>query len=128
MFRLSEAMQNLRPSGRGARQFHYVRDPWGGYCECSCDIDYVPGDGTWKPSHVTPDNGFYLWGPLPPEDFAYNYESTRRDVMAPLLALPLALAASTDAGAKPIDPTETIITPSDVHFNRGRNSRCSSLN
>jgi hypothetical protein len=39
--------------------------------------------------------------------------TTRRDVMASLLALPLALAASSDAGAAPIDPAETIITLPD---------------
>ena len=59
----------------GSNFFHYVRDPWGSYSEYSNDIDYVRGDGSWKASHVTPDNGFYLWGPLPPDDFAYNYES-----------------------------------------------------
>jgi len=59
----------------GSNYFHYVRDPWGSYCEYSHDIDFIRGDGSWKPSHVTPENGFYLWGPAPPDDFAHNYES-----------------------------------------------------
>jgi catechol 2,3-dioxygenase-like lactoylglutathione lyase family enzyme len=59
----------------GSNYFHYVRDPWGSYCEYSHDIDYVPGDGSWRASHVSPENGFYLWGPQPPDDFAFNYES-----------------------------------------------------
>ncbi len=59
----------------GSNYFHYVRDPWGSYCEFSYDIDYIPGDGSWTAKHVTPENGFYLWGPQPPADFAFNYES-----------------------------------------------------
>jgi catechol 2,3-dioxygenase len=65
----------------GSNYFHYVRDPWGSYCEYSHAIDFIRGDGSWKPSHVTPDNGFYLWGPLPPDDFAYNYESPSAALM-----------------------------------------------
>ena len=59
----------------GSNYFHYVRDPWGSYSEYSHDIDYISADGAWQASHVTPDNGFYLWGPPPPADFAFNYES-----------------------------------------------------
>lgn len=59
----------------GSNYFHYVRDPWGSYSEFSHDIDYIPGNGAWRARHVSPENGFYLWGPVPPEDFAYNYES-----------------------------------------------------
>jgi catechol 2,3-dioxygenase-like lactoylglutathione lyase family enzyme len=59
----------------GSNYFHYVRDPWGSYCEYSHDIDYVPLGGAWQAGHHTPENGFYLWGPAPPEDFAFNYES-----------------------------------------------------
>jgi catechol 2,3-dioxygenase-like lactoylglutathione lyase family enzyme len=59
----------------GSNYFHYVRDPWGSYSEYSHDLDYVPGDGSWVSRHVSPENGFYLWGPLPPDDFAVNYES-----------------------------------------------------
>ena len=59
----------------GSNYFHYVRDPWGSYSEYSHDIDYVPAGGAWKSSRVSPENGFYLWGPAPPGDFALNYES-----------------------------------------------------
>ena len=59
----------------GSNYFHYVRDPWGSYCEYSHDIDYVPLGSAWKAGHHAPENGFYLWGPVPPDDFAFNYES-----------------------------------------------------
>jgi catechol 2,3-dioxygenase len=59
----------------GSNYFHYVRDPWGSYSEYSHDIDYVPMGSTWKAGHHAPENGFYLWGPTPPDDFAFNYES-----------------------------------------------------
>jgi catechol 2,3-dioxygenase-like lactoylglutathione lyase family enzyme len=70
----------------GSNYFHYVRDPWGSYCEYSHDIDYVPGDGSWRASHVSPENGFYLWGPAPPDDFAYNYESPSAALTRELIA------------------------------------------
>jgi catechol 2,3-dioxygenase len=70
----------------GSNYFHYVRDPWGSYCEFSCDIDFVPAGGAWTPSHVTPDNGFYLWGPVPPDDFAHNYESPASSLASELIA------------------------------------------
>ena len=70
----------------GSNYFHYVRDPWGSYCEYSHDIDYVPAGGMWKSSHVSPDNGFYLWGPAPPADFAVNYESPSAEVSRELVA------------------------------------------
>ena len=63
----------------GSNYFHYVRDPWGSYSEYSCAIDYIAAgassDGRWTASNVPPENGFYLWGPPPPRDFAFNYES-----------------------------------------------------
>ena len=31
----------------GSNYFHYVRDPWGSYCEYSSDMDYVPGTMDW---------------------------------------------------------------------------------
>jgi catechol 2,3-dioxygenase-like lactoylglutathione lyase family enzyme len=58
----------------GSNYFHYVRDPWGSYCEYSSDIDYIPKDHDWQAGHVAPENGFYLWGPEPPKDFSTNYE------------------------------------------------------
>jgi catechol 2,3-dioxygenase len=70
----------------GSNYFHYVRDPWGSYCEYSHDIDYVPAGFAWKSSLVSPDNGFYLWGPDAPEDFAYNYESPSASLTRELTA------------------------------------------
>jgi len=59
----------------GSNYFHYVRDPWGSYSEYSCDIDFIAADFDWQGLSHTPENGFYLWGPTPPEDFANNYEA-----------------------------------------------------
>ena len=70
----------------GSNFFHYVRDPWGSYSEYSHDIDFIPGDGKWKASSVTPDNGFYLWGPNPPSDFTFNYESPSASLTRELIA------------------------------------------
>ncbi len=70
----------------GSNFFHYVRDPWGSYCEYSHDIDYVPLGSTWKTGHHSPENGFYLWGPLPPDDFAFNYESPASSLTRDLVA------------------------------------------
>jgi catechol 2,3-dioxygenase-like lactoylglutathione lyase family enzyme len=70
----------------GSNFFHYVRDPWGSYSEYSHDIDYIPGDGRWKPSNVSAENGFYLWGPAPPADFAFNYESRSANLTRELVA------------------------------------------
>jgi catechol 2,3-dioxygenase-like lactoylglutathione lyase family enzyme len=58
----------------GSNYFHYIRDPWGSYSEYSSDIDYFPCDQDVDTGFATPENGFYLWGPEPPEDFAHNYE------------------------------------------------------
>jgi len=58
----------------GSNYFHYIRDPWGSYSEYSSDIDYFPCDKEVDVGFQTPENGFYLWGPNPPEDFAHNYE------------------------------------------------------
>lgn len=70
----------------GSNYFHYVRDPWGSYSEYSHDIDYVPAGGAWKSSRVSPENGFYLWGPAPPADFALNYESPSVELSRALIA------------------------------------------
>lgn len=59
----------------GSNYFHYVRDPWGSYAEYSCDIDYIPATQDWKAGRHAEENSFYLWGPNPPEDFAFNYEA-----------------------------------------------------
>ena len=59
----------------GSNYFRYVRDPWGSYAEYSFDIDYVPAGSKWKSGHHDAEDGFYLWGPSPPEDFTKNYET-----------------------------------------------------
>ena len=61
----------------GSNYFHYIRDPWGSYAEYSADIDYIPVNCDWPGADNPPENSFYLWGPLPPEDFAVNYEITK---------------------------------------------------
>ncbi|MEM8796643.1 MAG: VOC family protein [Pseudomonadota bacterium] len=58
----------------GSNYFHYVRDPWGSYSEYSADMDFVPAGMNWDGKDYEPEDGFYLWGPTPPEDFGTNYE------------------------------------------------------
>ena len=59
----------------GSNYFHYVRDPWGSYCEYSSDIDYIPVTCNWDSADHPPEDSFYLWGPEPPKDFVTNYEA-----------------------------------------------------
>ncbi len=59
----------------GSNYFHYVRDPWGSYAEYSSDIDYIPVDHDWKAVDHPPEDSFYVWGPVPPADFAFNHEA-----------------------------------------------------
>ena len=59
----------------GSNYFHYVRDPWGSYSEYSCDIDYIPVEMDWEGKSHPVENSFYLWGPEPPKDFAFNHEA-----------------------------------------------------
>ncbi|OIJ97035.1 VOC family protein [Streptomyces monashensis] len=58
----------------GSNYFHYVRDPWGSYSEYSAAMDYIPCGMDWSAQQHKPENGFYLWGPEPPEGFAVNGE------------------------------------------------------
>ncbi len=60
----------------GSNYFHYVRDPWGSYCEYSCDIDYLAADRDWEGESHNVENSLYLWGPEPPLDFTFNYEAS----------------------------------------------------
>ena len=60
----------------GSNYFHYVRDPWGSYSEYSCDIDYIPVEMDWQGQSHPIENSFYLWGPEPPKDFAFNHEAS----------------------------------------------------
>lgn len=59
----------------GSNYFHYVRDPWGSYSEYSADIDYIAADFDWEARVHAPENSFFLWGPVPPEDFVTNFET-----------------------------------------------------
>lgn len=61
----------------GSNYFHYVRDPWGSYSEYSAAMDYIPCDLDWTARRHKPENGFFLWGPEPPKDFAVNGESAQ---------------------------------------------------
>jgi len=61
----------------GSNYFHYVRDPWGSYSEYSADIDYIPANCDWQAEDNPPHDSFYVWGPTPPHDFAFNYEVKR---------------------------------------------------
>jgi catechol 2,3-dioxygenase len=59
----------------GSNYFHYVRDPWGSYSEYSSDVDYIPADHDWRSGDHPPEDSFYVWGPTPPADFAFNHEA-----------------------------------------------------
>jgi catechol 2,3-dioxygenase-like lactoylglutathione lyase family enzyme len=61
----------------GSNYFHYVRDPWGSYSEYSCDIDFIPAARPWQAGEHADEDSFYQWGPVPPEDFAFNYEGQK---------------------------------------------------
>ncbi len=59
----------------GSNYFHYVQDPWGSYCEYSCDIDYVPVDCDWDAGDHLPEDSLYVWGPDMPPEFIENAEA-----------------------------------------------------
>ena len=59
----------------GSNYFHYVRDPWGSWCEFSADIDHVPASVDWAEAQHPLEDGFFLWGPTPPQDFVTNTEA-----------------------------------------------------
>ena len=58
----------------GSNYFNYVQDPWGSFCEYSCDIDFVPADVDWPAADHAPADSLYVWGPPVPEDFITNHE------------------------------------------------------
>lgn len=58
----------------GSNFFHYVRDPWGSWCEYSSDIDYIPAEHDWASGDHPGEDAFYVWGPNPPANFVTNYE------------------------------------------------------
>lgn len=61
----------------GSNFFHYVQDPWGGFSEYSCDIDFIPRGYDWRPKNFPMRDALALWGPEPPADFVHNYEIRR---------------------------------------------------
>lgn len=58
----------------GSNYFHYVRDPWGSFCEYSHDIDFVPADLDWPAADHAPEDSLYVWGPAVPDGFITNQE------------------------------------------------------
>lgn len=63
----------------GSNHFYYAGDPWGSYAEYSANMDFVPKGKTWRAKDHLAEDGFYLWGPKPPEDFGVNYETAAGD-------------------------------------------------
>lgn len=59
----------------GSNYFHYIRDPWGSWCEYSADMDHVPASIDWEGIDHPLEDGFFLWGPNPPPDFITNHEA-----------------------------------------------------
>ncbi|WP_416424533.1 VOC family protein [Pseudomonas sp. App30] len=59
----------------GSNYFHYVRDPWGSFCEYSADMDFIAEGVTWPSGDFHPENSLYLWGPDVPEHFIFNTEA-----------------------------------------------------
>ena len=59
----------------GSNFFHYVADPWGSYAEYYSDMDYINDSNEWQATNWPAEDALYSWGPLPPEDFIYNYEA-----------------------------------------------------
>ncbi|HBP6668284.1 MULTISPECIES: VOC family protein [Pseudomonas] len=59
----------------GSNYFHYVRDPWGSFCEYSADMDFIEAGSQWPAGDFPPENSLYLWGPSVPEYFVLNTEA-----------------------------------------------------
>ncbi len=72
----------------GSNYFHYIRDPWGSYCEYSSDIDYIPVTCDWDAGDHPAEDSLYVWGPDVPKDFVVNYEGNvpTAEVSAELVA------------------------------------------
>jgi hypothetical protein len=60
----------------GSNYFHYVRDPWGSFCEYSADIDFVPAGAQWDGGAYPPEDSLYQWGPPAPPWFIANSEAS----------------------------------------------------
>ncbi len=59
----------------GSNYFHYVRDPWGSFCEYSAHMDYIDAGSEWPAGDFPPENSLYLWGPAVPDYFIFNTEA-----------------------------------------------------
>ncbi|MGO4330105.1 VOC family protein [Cupriavidus sp. 2TAF22] len=59
----------------GSNFFHYVRDPWGSFCEYSADIDYISAGQDWPAGDFPPEDSMYQWGPDVPPCFIHNTEA-----------------------------------------------------
>jgi len=59
----------------GSNYFHYVRDPWGSFCEYSAEMDFIAEGVTWPSGDFAPENSLYLWGPDVPDYFIFNTEA-----------------------------------------------------
>lgn len=59
----------------GSNYFHYIRDPWGSFCEYSADMDFIDAGSQWPAGDFPPENSLYLWGPTVPEYFILNTET-----------------------------------------------------
>ncbi|WP_420993088.1 VOC family protein [Cupriavidus sp. 30B13] len=59
----------------GSNFFHYVRDPWGSFCEYSADIDYISAGRDWPSGDFPPEDSLYQWGPDVPPYFTHNTEA-----------------------------------------------------
>ncbi|MEN0106629.1 MAG: VOC family protein [Pseudomonas sp.] len=59
----------------GSNYFHYVRDPWGSFCEYSAHMDYIDAGSQWPAGDFPPENSLYLWGPAVPDYFIFNTEA-----------------------------------------------------
>ncbi len=61
----------------GSNYFYYARDPWGGFCEFSCDIDFIDEQTQWPSGDYPPEDSMYLWGPAVPPYFIENHDAAR---------------------------------------------------
>jgi len=59
----------------GSNYFHYVRDPWGSFCEYSAEMDFIEAGEQWPAGDFPLENSMYLWGPVVPDYFVVNTEA-----------------------------------------------------
>ena len=59
----------------GSNYFHYVRDPWGSFCEYSAEMDFIDAGAEWPAGDFPAENSLYLWGPNVPDYFVVNTET-----------------------------------------------------